>query len=88
MKVNPTEVDQVSTKIEERLVIHTTPALIHTALPDGNIDFFNRRWTDSPLRTLPQHFVLGHFRSLPRQKLSPSSSGPEELPPEAKWLGS
>jgi PAS domain S-box-containing protein len=46
MKVSPTEVDQASTKIEEQLVIHTTPALIHTALPDGNIDFFNRRWLE------------------------------------------
>jgi PAS domain S-box-containing protein len=46
MKVSPTEVDPVLTKIEERLVIHTTPALIHTALPDGNIDFFNRRWLE------------------------------------------
>jgi PAS domain S-box-containing protein len=46
MKVSPTEVDQASTKIEEWLVIHTTPALIHTALPDGNIDFFNRRWLE------------------------------------------
>ena len=46
MKVGLTEVDQASTKIEERLVIHTTPALIHTALPDGNIDFFNRRWLE------------------------------------------
>jgi len=44
MKVSPTEVDQVSTKIKERLVIHT--ALTHTALPDGNIDFFNRRWLE------------------------------------------
>jgi PAS domain S-box-containing protein len=46
MKVRPTEVDRVSTKIKERLVTHTTPALIHTALPDGNIDFFNRRWLE------------------------------------------
>src|SRR6267143_2148350 len=30
MKVSPTEVDLASTKIEEQLVIHTTPALIHT----------------------------------------------------------
>ena len=44
MKVSATEVDQVSTKIKERLVIHTT--LTHTALPDGNIDFFNRRWLE------------------------------------------
>jgi PAS domain S-box-containing protein len=46
MKVSPTEADQAFTRIEERLVIHTTPALIHTALPDGNIDFFNRRWLE------------------------------------------
>ena len=46
MKVSPTEVDLASTKIEEQLVIHTTPALIHTALPDGKFDFFNRRWLE------------------------------------------
>jgi PAS domain S-box-containing protein len=46
MNVSPTEADQASTKIEEGLVIHTTPALIHTARPDGNIDFFNRRWLE------------------------------------------
>jgi PAS domain S-box-containing protein len=46
MKVSPTEVDQRSAKTEERLVIDTTPALIHTALPDGNLDFFNRRWLE------------------------------------------
>jgi hypothetical protein len=39
MNVSPTKADQASTKIEEGLVIHTTPALIHTARPDGNIDF-------------------------------------------------
>ena len=27
-----------------RLVLDTTPALIHSALPDGNLDFFNRTW--------------------------------------------
>ena len=27
-----------------RLIIDSTPALIHTALPDGYIDFFNRTW--------------------------------------------
>jgi PAS domain S-box-containing protein len=27
-----------------RLVIDTVPALIHTGLPDGYLDFFNRRW--------------------------------------------
>src|SRR6266478_5029473 len=27
-----------------QLVIDTTPALIHTALPDGSIDYFNERW--------------------------------------------
>jgi PAS domain S-box-containing protein len=46
MKARPSEVDPGSTKTEERLVIDTTPALIHTALPDGNLDFFNRRWLE------------------------------------------
>jgi PAS domain-containing protein len=27
-----------------RLIIDSTPALIHTALPDGYIDFFNQTW--------------------------------------------
>jgi formate hydrogenlyase transcriptional activator len=27
-----------------RLVIDTTPALIHTGRPDGSLDFFNQRW--------------------------------------------
>src|SRR5882672_7051391 len=27
-----------------RLIINKTPALIHTALPDGSLDFFNQRW--------------------------------------------
>ncbi|HWO29423.1 MAG TPA: sigma-54-dependent Fis family transcriptional regulator [Candidatus Acidoferrum sp.] len=29
-----------------RLVINTTPALLHSALPDGDIDFFNQRMLD------------------------------------------
>src|SRR5947207_15325619 len=29
-----------------RLVIDTVPALIHTGLPDGQLDFFNQRWVD------------------------------------------
>lgn len=29
-----------------RLVVDTTPALIHTARPDGYLDYFNRRWLD------------------------------------------
>ena len=29
-----------------QLVIDTIPALIHTALPDGSLDFFNRRWLE------------------------------------------
>src|SRR2546425_11949873 len=27
-----------------QLIIDTTPALIHTALPDGSLDYFNERW--------------------------------------------
>jgi glucose-6-phosphate isomerase len=40
MKMSSTEFDRGSTQPDERLVIDTTPVLIHTALPDGNLDFF------------------------------------------------
>src|SRR6266436_5008843 len=29
-----------------RLLINTTPALIHTGLPDGALDYFNQRWLE------------------------------------------
>src|SRR5271166_1455316 len=29
-----------------RLVVDTTPAMMQSALPDGSIDFFNRRWLE------------------------------------------
>jgi PAS domain S-box-containing protein len=29
-----------------RLLLDTTPALIHTGLPNGSLDFFNRRWLE------------------------------------------
>lgn len=29
-----------------RLVVDAIPALVHTALPDGNIDFFNQPWVE------------------------------------------
>ena len=29
-----------------RLIIDTTPALIHTARPDGALDYFNKRWLE------------------------------------------
>src|SRR5258706_1208222 len=47
------------TPIEDslQLVIDTTPALIHTALPDGSLDFFNRRWLEYV--GLPLSEVLG-----------------------------
>src|SRR5712692_7390794 len=42
------EVSPRSARSEDPLqvVIDTTPALIHTALPDGALDFFNRRWLE------------------------------------------
>src|SRR5712692_8920240 len=42
------EVSPRSARSEDPLqvVIDTTPALIHTALPDGSLDFFNRRWLE------------------------------------------
>src|ERR1700722_11040236 len=29
-----------------RLVVDSIPALVHTALPDGNLDFFNQPWLE------------------------------------------
>jgi len=45
---NQERVSQRLTPSEDplQLVIDTTPALIHTALPDGSLDFFNRRWLE------------------------------------------
>ncbi|MEA2429515.1 MAG: hypothetical protein QOF37_3143, partial [Thermoleophilaceae bacterium] len=45
---NQKEVSQRLAPSEDplQLVIDTTPALIHTALPDGSLDFFNRRWLE------------------------------------------
>jgi formate hydrogenlyase transcriptional activator len=54
---NKDEVSRQLTAEEEplRLLINTTPALIHTALPDGSLDFLNQRWLEYmglPLRDL------------------------------------
>jgi PAS domain S-box-containing protein len=38
--------DRLRLKESLRLVIETTPALVHSALPDGFLDFFNRRWLE------------------------------------------
>jgi hypothetical protein len=45
MKPSPTERDHGWTKNEVGLVIDTTPARIHTALPEGSLDFFNQPLT-------------------------------------------
>jgi PAS domain S-box-containing protein len=34
------------TEEELRLLIDTIPALVHTALPDGNLDYFNKLWLE------------------------------------------
>jgi PAS domain S-box-containing protein len=46
MKLSPTESDHGWTKNEGRLLIDTAPTLIHTARPDGFLDFFNQRWLE------------------------------------------
>ena len=33
-------------KDQFRLVIDTTPAMVHSGLPDGSLDYFNQRWLD------------------------------------------
>ncbi|HZE69629.1 MAG TPA: sigma 54-interacting transcriptional regulator [Pyrinomonadaceae bacterium] len=45
---NHNEASQRLTRSDDRLwlLLDTTPALLHTGLPDGSLDFFNRRWLD------------------------------------------
>ena len=48
MKAIATEATEGSIQAEDalRLVIDTTPALIHTGRPDGYLDYFNQRWLE------------------------------------------
>src|SRR6202166_4112296 len=48
MKAIATEAAERSIPAEDalRLVIDTTPALIHTGRPDGYLDYFNQRWLE------------------------------------------
>ena len=48
MKAVATEDGEQSTVADHalRLVVDTTPALIHTGRPDGHLDYFNQRWLD------------------------------------------
>ena len=48
MKATATEATERSIPVEDalRLVIDTTPTLIHTARPDGYIDYFNKAWLE------------------------------------------
>ena len=41
-------VNEQSSRFEDQLrtIVDTTPALIHTGLPDGYLDYFNRGWLD------------------------------------------
>ena len=45
MNPSPTERDHGWTENKVGLVIDTTPALIHPALPEGSLDFFNQPLT-------------------------------------------
>jgi len=38
-----------------RRAVDTTPAFIHTARPDGYLDYFNRGWLE-PYRSTHEHF--------------------------------
>lgn len=39
-----------------RLIVDTTPALLYSAHPDGNLDFFNKRWLD--YLGIPLHDII------------------------------
>ena len=56
MKAVATEDNKQSTAAEDalRLVVDTTPALIHTGRPDGYLDYFNRGWLDLIGKSLDQ----------------------------------
>jgi PAS domain S-box-containing protein len=43
---NATSRQLTATEHSLRLLIDTTPALLHTALPDGSLDFLNQRWLE------------------------------------------
>src|SRR5579862_8082405 len=36
--------DPASYTVDLRIVLDSAPALIHTAMPDGRLDFFNESW--------------------------------------------
>jgi formate hydrogenlyase transcriptional activator len=38
--------ESASAPIDFRVLIDSIPALVHTALPDGNLDYFNRPWLE------------------------------------------
>jgi len=44
--------DRKETENRIRLVVDTTPAMLYTARPDGELDFFNKRWLDYLGRSL------------------------------------
>ena len=56
MKAVTTEANQRPSLAEDavRLILDTTPALIHTGRPDGYLDYFNRRWLEFFGRPLEQ----------------------------------
>ena len=53
--LEPVENEQsAATEEALRLVVDTTPALIHTGRPDGYLDYFNRGWLDLIGKSLDQ----------------------------------
>jgi PAS domain-containing protein len=46
MKPSPPDSNGGWSISEERLIIDTALTLIHTARPDGSLDFFNKRWLE------------------------------------------
>jgi hypothetical protein len=57
---NKSEASRQTTATEDslRLLIDTTPAFIHTALPDGALDFLNQGWLEFVGLPLTFQFTL------------------------------
>ena len=62
---------------ELREVIETIPAMVWTALPDGNVEFINRRW---------QEFTGSHSGRKLGMELEKPQFHPDDIEPySAKW---
>ena len=54
MAISEHHSDIVELAADPRVVVDSVPALIHTARPDGHLDFFNQGWLEYVGRSLEE----------------------------------